>query len=48
MPYSMQLTEQIPNDTPRMGAKSTTISNHPINREKKEGEEAPGHNYLPL
>ena len=24
MPYSMQLTEQIPNDTPRMGAKSTT------------------------
>ena len=29
MPYSMQLTEQIPNDPPRMGAKSTTTSNHP-------------------
>ena len=29
MPYSMQLTEQIPNDPPRMGAKSTITSNHP-------------------
>ena len=29
MPYSMQLTEQIHNDPPRMGAKSTTTSNHP-------------------
>ena len=29
MPYSMQPTEQIPNDPPRMGAKSTTTSNHP-------------------
>ena len=29
MPYSMQLTEQIPNDPLRMGAKSTTTSNHP-------------------
>ena len=29
MPYSMQLTEQVPNDPPRMGAKSTTTSNHP-------------------
>ena len=29
MPYSMQLTELIPNDPPRMGAKSTTTSNHP-------------------
>ena len=29
LPYSMQQTEQIPNDPPRMGAKSTTISNHP-------------------
>ena len=29
MPYSMQLTEQIPNDPRRMGAKSTTTSNHP-------------------
>ena len=27
-PYSMQLTEQIPNDPPRMGARSTTTSNH--------------------
>ena len=25
----MQLTEQSPNDPPRMGAKSTTTSNHP-------------------
>ena len=25
----MQLTEQIPNDPPRIGAKSTTTSNHP-------------------
>ena len=29
MPYSMQLTEQIPNDPLRMGAKGTTTSNHP-------------------
>ena len=29
MPYSMQLTEQIPNDPPGMGAKIITISNHP-------------------
>ena len=29
MPYSMQLTEQIPNDPPRMGGKITTTSNHP-------------------
>ena len=29
MPYNMQLTEQIPNDPLRMGAKSTTTSNHP-------------------
>ena len=29
MQYSMQLTEQIPNNPPRMGAKSTTTSNHP-------------------
>ena len=29
MPCSMQQTEQIPNNPPRMGAKSTTISNHP-------------------
>ena len=29
MAYSMQLTEQIPNDPPRMGAKSATTSNHP-------------------
>ena len=29
MPYSMQLTEQSPNDPPRIGAKSTTTSNHP-------------------
>ena len=29
IPYSMQLTEQISNDHPRMGAKSTTTSNHP-------------------
>ena len=29
MPYSMQLTGQIPNDPPRMGAKSNTTSNHP-------------------
>ena len=29
MPYSMQLTEQSPNDPPRMRAKSTTTSNHP-------------------
>ena len=29
MSYSMQLTEQIPNDPPRMGAQSTTTSNHP-------------------
>ena len=29
MPYSMQLTKQIPNDPPWMGAKSTTTSNHP-------------------
>ena len=28
MPYSMQLTEQIPNDPPQMGAKSTTTSTH--------------------
>ena len=29
MPYSMQQTGHIPNDPPRMGAKSTTTSNHP-------------------
>ena len=29
MSYSMQQTEQIPNDPSRMGAKSTTNSNHP-------------------
>ena len=29
MPYSIQQTEQIPNDPPRMGARSTTTSNHP-------------------
>ena len=29
MPYSMQLTEQIPNDPPRITAKTTTSSNHP-------------------
>ena len=29
MPYSMQQTEQISNDPPRIGAKSTTTSNHP-------------------
>ena len=29
MPYSIQLTEQIPNDPPQMGAKRTTTSNHP-------------------
>ena len=29
MPYSMQLTEQIPDDPPMMGAKNTTTSNHP-------------------
>ena len=29
LPYSMQLTEQISNDPPRMGAKNTTTSNHP-------------------
>ena len=29
MPYSMQLTEQSPNDPPRMGAKSITTSNYP-------------------
>ena len=33
LPYnaiqSIQQTEQIPNDPPRMGAKSTTTSNHP-------------------
>ena len=29
MPYSMKLTEQIPNEPPWMGAKSTTTSNHP-------------------
>ena len=29
MQYSMQLTEEIPNDPPQMGAKSTTTSNHP-------------------
>ena len=28
MPYSMQQTEQIPNDPPRMGTKSTTNRNH--------------------
>ena len=27
--YNMQQTEQIPNDPPRIGAKSTTTSNHP-------------------
>ena len=27
--HSIQQTEQIPNDPPRMGAKSTTTSNHP-------------------
>ena len=27
--HSIQQTEQIPNDPPRMGAKSTTPSNHP-------------------
>ena len=27
--YSMQLTEQIPDDPPRMGETSTTTSNHP-------------------
>ena len=29
IPYSMQLTEQIPNDPPWMGAKSTSSINHP-------------------
>ena len=31
MPYTaiIQQTEQIPNDPPRMGAKSTTNNNHP-------------------
>ena len=29
MPYSIQQMEQIPNDLPQMGAKSTTTSNHP-------------------
>ena len=27
--HSIQQTEQIPNDPPQMGAKSTTTSNHP-------------------
>ena len=27
--HSIQQTKQIPNDPPRMGAKSTTTSNHP-------------------
>ena len=27
--HSIKQTKQIPNDTPRMGAKSTTTSNHP-------------------
>ena len=42
MPYSIQQTEQIPNDPPRMGAKSTTTSNHPstpINM-KDDGDDA--------
>ena len=30
MPYSIQQTQQIPNDPPQMGAKSTTTSNHHI------------------
>ena len=32
----MELTEQIPNDPPRMGAKSTTTSNHPSTPVKLE------------
>ena len=34
MPYSMQLTEQIPNDPPWMGAKSTSTSNNPSTPKK--------------
>ena len=30
MQYSSQQTQQILNDPPQMGAKSTTTSNHPI------------------
>ena len=42
--HSIQQTEQIPNDPPRMGAKSTTTSNHPstpviLKRNKREGKE---------
>ena len=29
MPYSMQKTEQIPNEPPKVGAGSTTTSKHP-------------------
>ena len=32
--HSIQQTKQIPNDPPRMGAKSTTTSNHPSTPEK--------------
>ena len=32
MPDSMQQTEQIRNDLPRMGAESITTSNHPSTR----------------
>ena len=39
MPYSVQQTEQISNDPPRMGVKSTTTGNHHVTsgREKLKG-----------
>ena len=39
MLYSMQLTEQIPNDPLRMEAKSTTTCNHPSSLPHHQHEE---------
>ena len=50
--HSIQQTEQTPNDPPRIGAKSTTTSNHPSTSRKskiakqRDGEQQKGHAKL--
>ena len=40
--HSIQQTEQIPNDPPQMGAKSTTTSNHPSTPAARDAGDATG------
>ena len=44
--HSIQQTDQIPNDPPRMGAKSTTTSNHPSTPKELFSPSANSQNFI--